>query len=270
MPQTIKLQQRIDELEREFHDKHDPKVRKELDRLTEELARLKGHRGLDAKEKALVKEIRSKIIRRNYDEIDILALLILLRRYSSMRAATYEFANFVAHRERNRGSIYDYLIDGKNQVLRALKKPPGRPEFRSVYTATDLKESLNEALSIIGVAHVDSFETNDILLCIICLLQDVRIIDKNDVIVLQISWTANHIDLHGVVLIGDKFVSFPVLAVPNHHGNRLKGFEHTVAKSVVVRGRKHEEVRVLKNVISARCHNGDLTVFQGDPLARRT
>jgi len=270
MPETIKqLQRRIDELEREFHERHDPKVRKELDRLTEELATLRVRRALDAKEKALVREIRSKIISKTYGEIDILALLILLREQSNRGSAAREFADFIAHRERKQGTIYEYLVDGSKQVSRALnKQASGRPEFRSVYTATDLKESLNQALSIIGVATVDSFETNDILLCIMCLLQDVRIVYKKAVILLQLYWTTNHIHLYGLVPIGNKFVSFPILAVPNHHNNCLKEFEHTLAKSVPVRERQHEELRVLNNVISARCQNGHLTLFQGDPLSK--
>jgi hypothetical protein len=272
MPESVKqqLQQRIDELEREFYETHDSKVRKELERLSQELARLEVEHAVDSKEKALVKEIRSKIIRKKYAETDILGLLILLRRYSSEGLATFEFANFVAHRERDRGTIYNYLVDGRKQVYRALnKQATGRPEFRSVYSSIDLKDSLNQGLSMIGVANVDSLETNDILLCIMCLLQDVRIVLKKGVVgVLQLGCTDKHIQLYGSTPIGNKFVAFPVLAVPNLQNDRLAQFEHTVAKSVRVHGRQPDEYRVLNNVISARCHNGILTLFQGDPLSR--
>ena len=108
--------------------------------------------------------------------------------------------------------------------------------FGSVYSSTDLKNSLNHALSVIGAANVDSYETNDILLCIMCLLQDVRIVKKNVVIgVLQLCCTEKYIQLYGQAPIENKFVSFPVLHVPNRHNERLKEFSHTVAKSVRVR-----------------------------------
>jgi hypothetical protein len=125
VPDTIKqlqLQRRMDALETEYHDKRDPKVKKEFERLSTELARLKVNQVVDSKEKALVKEIRGKIIRKKYDEIDILGLLVLLRGYSSEGSATFEFANFVAHRERDRGAIYDYLVEGTKQFYLALKK----------------------------------------------------------------------------------------------------------------------------------------------------
>jgi hypothetical protein len=280
MPETIKqLQRRIGELEREFHERHDSKVRKELERLSQEMARLKVEQAGDSKEKALVKEIRSKIIRKQYDEIDILGLLILLRRYSSAGSATYEFANFIAHRERTEGVVYEYLLDGTEQVNRALNNQPTRdsgPKFGSVFSSDDLKDSLNQAFSMIGIATVDDFETNDILLCIMCLLQDVRIVhrqNKRVIGVLALNYSDKHIQLYGTVPnIGKKKVTvgFPVLHVPNLQNDRLKEFEHTVAKSAPVRGRQQEEFSTLHNVISARCHNGHLTLFQGDPLAAAT
>ena len=224
------------------------------------------------KEKALVKEIRSEIIRKQYDEIDILGLLILLRRYSSAGSATYEFANFVAHRERDRGVINDYLVKGIEEVSLALKAkpPPGGPKYGSVYSFHDLKDSLNQALSMIGIATVDSLETNDILLCIMCLLQGVRIVSKKKGVIgkLQLLCSGNHIQLYGSAPFENIFISFPVLHVPNLQNNRLNEFEHT--KSVRGPGRQNWECRVFNNVISARCHNGNLTLFQGDPLAAVT
>jgi hypothetical protein len=55
MPDTIKqlqLQRRMDALETEYHDKRDPKVKKEFERLSTELARLKVNQVVDSKEKA--------------------------------------------------------------------------------------------------------------------------------------------------------------------------------------------------------------------------
>jgi hypothetical protein len=276
MRESIKhLQRRLDELEREFHETQDLRVRNELERLRKELAKLKLQQPVDGKHRALVKEIRSKIIRKKYDETDILGLLILLREYSSKGSATYEFANFAAHREKDRGRIYNYLVDGRKQVHRALNNQLSKQEmdrplgFGSVYSSTDLKDSLNDALSMIGVATVDSYETDNILLCIMCLLQDVRIVQGKVVIgVLDLCYTARHIQLYANSPIADKFVSFPVLHVPNRHNERLKEFSHTLAKSVRIRGRQHEEFRVLKNIISARCHKDHLALFQGDPLSR--
>ena len=76
------LQQRIDALETEYRETRDPTAKKEFERLTTELANLKIEQAVDSKERALVKDIRLKIIRKEYDENDISQLLILLRRYS--------------------------------------------------------------------------------------------------------------------------------------------------------------------------------------------
>jgi hypothetical protein len=273
MPETIKqLQRRIDALETEYRETRDPTAKKEFERLTTELAKLELEQAVDSKERALVKNIRLKMIRKEYDENDISQLLILLRRYSSRGSATREFADFIAHRERTQGVVYEYLLDGTKQINRGLNKQSPNdplPKFGSVFSSDDLKDSLNQALSMIGIATVDHFETNGILLCIMCLLQEVRIVSrkKKDVIgVLNLIWSDTHIQLYGSTPLGNKFLAFPVLAVPNLHNNRLKEFEHTVAKNFP--GRQHNVTRILSNVISARCHNGALTLFQGDPLPR--
>lgn len=268
------LQQRIDALETEYRETRDPTAKKEFERLTTELANLKLEQAVDSKERALVKDIRLKIIRKEYDENDISQLLILLRRYSSRGSATREFADFIAHRERTEGVVYEYLLDGTKQVNRALEKQPTRdpgPKFGSVFSSDDLKDSLNQVLSMMGIATLDDFDTNDILLCIMCLLQDVRIVqgqNKRVIGVFGLNYSDKYIQLYGTVPnIGTKKVGvgFPVLHVPNLQYERLSGFSHELAKAPKndrLDGRGYWECRTLINLVRARCYNGRLTLFE--------
>jgi hypothetical protein len=69
---------------------------------------------MDAKEATLIKHYHEKLNTLTFNEKDIYALLILLRAHSQLGSPVFEFANFVAHRERDRGHIYDYLLSMKS------------------------------------------------------------------------------------------------------------------------------------------------------------
>jgi hypothetical protein len=170
--------------------------------------------------------------------------------------------------------VYEYLLDGTKQVNRALSKQPTRdpgPKFGSVFSSDDLKNSLNQVLSMIGIATVDDFDTNDILLCIMCLLQDARIVqgqNKRVIGVLGLNYSDKYIQLYGTVPnLGKKKVGvgFPVLHVPNLQYERLRGFSHELGKPPKndrLGGRGYWECRTLINLVRVRCYKGRLTLFE--------
>lgn len=49
-----------------------------------------------------------------FDEKDVLPFFILLRSYASSGSPTLEIGNFIAHRERDRGHIHEYLQENRD------------------------------------------------------------------------------------------------------------------------------------------------------------
>jgi hypothetical protein len=64
---------------------------------------------MDTKELALIKKRHGRITAGSFDEDDVFSLLVLLRPLASVGSPVYEFANFIAHREKDRDHIRDYL-----------------------------------------------------------------------------------------------------------------------------------------------------------------
>jgi hypothetical protein len=59
---------------------------------------------MDSKEKFLVDEPCRRITQQTFHERDVLAPLILLREHSTAESPVREFADFIAHREKDRGA----------------------------------------------------------------------------------------------------------------------------------------------------------------------
>ena len=64
---------------------------------------------VDAKEKFLVDELCRRIREQKFHERDVLALLILLRGHSAAESPVRELADFIAHREKERGALKKYV-----------------------------------------------------------------------------------------------------------------------------------------------------------------
>jgi hypothetical protein len=64
---------------------------------------------MDAKEHLLAGDLYRRIRAHTFHERDVLAFLILLRPYSVAGSPVRELSNFVAHREKDRGSLKTYV-----------------------------------------------------------------------------------------------------------------------------------------------------------------
>ena len=178
---------------------------------------------MDIKEKQLLDTFYSKIIDRNFDEKDIYALLIMLRQHANKKSPVYEFANFIAHRERDKGYIKEYLETTKYK-LDNLGKINTILEIRPIFTIKEIEKSFNDVFVKIGKQPTSSDIMNDILLCIIMLLQDIKILDKKGrtfgKLIIGISKTK--VFLHGKVKIivqqnKEIYAIFPALEANNHY-----------------------------------------------------
>jgi len=176
---------------------------------------------LDHKESKLIDNYLIKIEKNEFDENDIYTFLILLRRHAKKKSPVFEFANFVAHREKDRGEIHEYIRKTKH-ILDNIGKINATMVIKPVYTEEEIKDGFNEVLTSLGKNTISDKGIRGILLCIIVLLQDVRLVTKKNYpigkLVLGISQTQ-------IVLLGEitirqnenKGVSviFPALEIPN-------------------------------------------------------
>ena len=133
---------------------------------------------MDAKEATIIKTYYDKLTSLSFDERDVFTFLIVLRPYSQKGSPVYEFSNFVAHRERDRGYIYDYLLTSKSFFNQIGTKLGDIHELKSVFTEKEIHDSIDTVVTGFGLAPISDEVSYALQLCIISLLQDVTISDK--------------------------------------------------------------------------------------------
>jgi len=171
---------------------------------------------MDDKEKELIRACYARIAAGDFVERDVFSLLILLRPHSKAHSAVYEFANFVAHREKDRGHIRDYLHQTKSK-LDKLGQINTTLVIKPVFSVEQIGTSLNGALSQISLSPLDHSRIEQVVLCVISLLQHVRIVQKSaEIGRLIIGITKEDVILLGRVRVKNKaWAIFPALMVPN-------------------------------------------------------
>lgn len=126
---------------------------------------------MDLKEKEMVYYYRNRIVSKQYTEKDVYAFLMLLRPYSEEKTALREFANFVAHRNKDRESIKEY-VHYVDDIMNNLEEANTQMVIKPVYTVHDVMNSLNNALANFGNISLNYEQSKDILFCIMILLQE--------------------------------------------------------------------------------------------------
>lgn len=198
---------------------------------------------MDAKENQLIDYYHQRVVSNIFDETDIYMILILLRRHASKRSPVYEFSNFVAHREKDRGLIHEYILDKKRFFERDIKGE-SRLVVNPVYSLTEVEKSFNGLLKDIYKPLFSSQTVQDIVFCIIILLQNVQLVNKKGKYIgtLTVGINRHEISLMGTILISQMKINFPVLEIPN---NYTKVFDHVIDEmamvKVVVKARRSED-----------------------------
>jgi hypothetical protein len=179
---------------------------------------------MDEKEKQLVVNYHDKIINKEFDESDIYIFLMLLREKFDNKTPLRELGDFIAHREKNRGYIYDYLLDNKRKLDDVHNKtvpPEGRLiESKEVFTIKQIKDQYNRYFKEWGLTLFSTSMVNDIVLCVMSLFQNIAIQNrhKQEIGVLRFGISQKDIVLNGLVEIKNAAnvkASFPVMMVPN-------------------------------------------------------
>lgn len=192
-------------------------------------------KAMDNKELEIITELHNRIITKLCNESDIYSILILLRCYAKEKTAVKEFGDFIAHREKDRGFINEYLIRTK-EILDNLGKRNELLVIKNVFSFEEIKTSFNEILSKLNLQNFNDEIVRIIIVFIISLLQDVNIIDKkkNSVGKLVFSISKNEIVLLGRVYVQNKtFVVFPVLSVKNWFEDKVKSKDPVLIDKII-------------------------------------
>lgn len=173
---------------------------------------------MDAKERHIVSELHQRIQERTFHELDVFALLIVLRAHTEAKSPMRELGDFIAHREKDRGLLKAYI-----QRVTAPRRPGAQHyvEINGVTSRETFCESLNETLSVFDLAPFAQEHSDDILVCCMSILQDVVIADKGTELG-SLKLVRVHDELHLASKVGHMF--FPAFFVPNQYCAPLDGW----------------------------------------------
>jgi hypothetical protein len=206
---------------------------------------------MDVKEQYLVGDLYWRVKEYKFHERDVLALLILLRPHAAVGSPIRELSDFVAHREKDRGSLKTYVHHVVAYGEALVSKTAARLNVNVVHSAEAFRESLNVTLAQFTLAPLARHVTDDVLACVMSLLQDVRLFHKQTEIGrLCLIRFEKDLWLVGVSpMLGPKQVRivFPALIVANNYcasGNE-------------------EQFGAFSGLVEARCTKGRLRLYVG-------
>ncbi len=134
---------------------------------------------MNQKEIINLKYYKDKIEKRKFDEYDIIGFLILIRRHLDKNVTPFlcDFADGIAHRERNKGVAYNNIHKayGNNFTI----NPDGT--IKDFYGISNIawENELND-ISIRFNIKITPIVQSEILLCIISIFQYTLFIDKKN------------------------------------------------------------------------------------------
>ena len=175
---------------------------------------------MDAKETHLVADLHDLITSRLFHERDILGLLILLREHAADSSPVRELGDFIAHREKDRGALKKYVQHVAAYLEAAAKKNPAQIKIESVHSSAAFHDSLNGVFTRFSLPPLSADLTDDVLTCVMSLLQDVRLFhNRREIGRLGVGRFTSELWLCAAVMEPTKGVQvvFPALTVPNRY-----------------------------------------------------
>lgn len=178
---------------------------------------------MDKKERQLVDYYYQKIASRNLDEKDLYAFLKVVEPYHEDCEVVREMTHFIFAREDSTGYAQTFLAECQ-QVINQIGKTKVRKKIHHLYAFKDIRNGFNQLFQQLGYEKLPNEVINDIQLCLISLLQGVRIRSSETnrkIGHLSFAASSKELLLMGNIQVthqGKKMpITFPVLAVQNHY-----------------------------------------------------
>lgn len=176
---------------------------------------------MDRKEKQLVDHYYNKFSERSFDEKDVYSFLIAVREHASEIKVIKELADFIVHREKSTGYVKDYLDDCKD-IINNLGKEKNRRKIENIFSFKEIRNGFNTLFQQLGFEKLPLDIINDFIICMISLLQDVKIVSgslNKEVGHLSFAASSKELFLMGNMTIRNQGrsipITFPVLSVNN-------------------------------------------------------
>ena len=178
---------------------------------------------MDIKEQALVNYYYGKLIENTFDEKDVYAFLLLLKNQCNESASIKELVDLMLHRNQHKGYVKDYLFDTKKK-FESLGKSKAAFRIEEVYSFKKIKSGINKVLAACQLEALANDKINDLVTCLISILQQIMITDENDSEIgkLFFALSSKQIILMAEIEVAQNFIKktnavFPVLTTNNHY-----------------------------------------------------
>ncbi|MBT2726137.1 hypothetical protein J7E63_04170 [Bacillus sp. ISL-75] len=132
---------------------------------------------MDRKERTLINYYYEKLLDNRLDEKDVYAFLILLSNQSSGNSCLQELAGFVVSRGTKPGVVTEYLCETRNKFAN-LGKMNTTLKIEEVFSFKEIKNGINQVLVDCGLKGIPNEQVNDIIVCVISILQHVKITEN--------------------------------------------------------------------------------------------
>jgi len=134
--------------------------------------------GPGKKELWRVARLHDAIASGEFDEDTVRTLFAALREHAPKNSVVREFGDFIAHRDKDRGPIHEYVAKTVEAMERQVRTNAGSFTIAPVHTVAALGASLSHALAAFGRAPLSDARVNEVAVCLISLSQHVRLTSK--------------------------------------------------------------------------------------------
>lgn len=177
---------------------------------------------MDKKEQSLLNYYYSKLMNQTFDEKDVYPFLQLIGNRCKEIRSIHELTDFALRREQYTGFIKDYIFDMRKK-FESLGKTKTALRIEDVFSFKEIRNGVNKALEEGQLDGLSNGQINDIVTCLISILQQITIMD-NDREIGKLFFAISH---KQIILMAEIEVSqnmfkktnavFPVLTANNHY-----------------------------------------------------
>ncbi|WP_432360379.1 hypothetical protein [Sporosarcina sp. UB5] len=175
---------------------------------------------MDKKERQLFEYYYNKFKERRFDEKDVLSFLLFVKEDAQDNKVIKELGDFIVHREKYTGYVKAFFDDCQ-EIINNLGKGK-KKKIEPMFSFKEIRNGFNAMFTEQGLEKLPAEVINDFILCLISLLQHVKLVSGSSAKqVGHLSFAASSKELFLMgnmkVLHKGRFipVTFPVLSVRN-------------------------------------------------------
>lgn len=178
---------------------------------------------MDRKELQLINDYYDKFSSGSFDEKDFYGFLMLVKEHVKNNQIIQDLTDFIVHREKCTGYAKTYLDECK-ELINNLGKAKVRKKIEPIFSFKEIRSGFNALFQQLGLEKLSIETINDFVLCIISLLQNVKIVSGSlhkEIGYLSFAASSKELILMGNLLVRNQGrtmpITFPVLTVQNRY-----------------------------------------------------